>query len=55
MPGDNQFVEVGRLLGGELLKAKIVQDEQVGAEEGADWGDIGRSSRGPLDATAQPG
>ena len=31
--GDNQLIEVGRLLGGELLQAKVVQDEQVGAEE----------------------
>ena len=34
MPGDNQFVEVGRLLSGESLQPKIVQYKQVRAEEG---------------------
>ncbi|MBT9161024.1 MAG: hypothetical protein DDT27_00728 [Dehalococcoidia bacterium] len=36
MPGDNQLVEVGRLLSGEPLQSKVIQDEQVGAEEGAE-------------------
>ena len=36
MPGDNQFVEVGRLLGGELLQSKVFHDEQVGVEEGTE-------------------
>ena len=36
MPGDNQLVEVGRLLSSQLLQSKIVQDEQVRAEEGAE-------------------
>lgn len=36
MPGDNQFAEVSRLLGGESLQAKVIQDKQVGAEEGTE-------------------
>ena len=34
MPADDQLVEVCGLLGGESVQAQIVQDEQVGAEEG---------------------
>jgi hypothetical protein len=36
MPGDYQFVEVGRLRGSELLQSEVVHDEQVGTEEGAE-------------------
>jgi hypothetical protein len=33
VPGNNQLIEVGRLLGGEPLQAKIIQDEQVRTEK----------------------
>ena len=36
VPGDNQLIEVGRLLGGKPLQPKVVHDEQVRAEEGAE-------------------
>jgi hypothetical protein len=34
VPGDNQFIEVSRLLRGEPLQAKMVQDKEIGIEEG---------------------
>jgi len=33
--GDDQLIEVSRLLTGELLQTEIVQDKQVWADEGA--------------------
>ena len=34
VPADDQLVQIGRLLGGELVQAQVVQDEQVRGEEG---------------------
>ena len=34
MSADDQLVQVGRLLGGELMEAQVVQDEQVWREKG---------------------
>jgi len=36
VPGDNQLIEVSRLLTGELLQPEIVQYKQVRTEEGAE-------------------
>ena len=33
VPGDNQLIEVSRLLGGKPLQAEIIQDEQVRTEK----------------------
>ena len=35
MTVEDQLVEVGRLLGGEAVQAQVVQDQQVGSQEGA--------------------
>jgi hypothetical protein len=33
VPGNNQLIEVGRLLGGEPLRAEIIQDDEIGTKE----------------------
>ncbi len=34
MPVEDELVQVGGLLGGEPVQAKVIQNEQVGCEEG---------------------
>ena len=36
MPVEDQFIEVGRLLGGEPVQAQVVDDQQVRSQEGAE-------------------
>ena len=34
MPVEDEFVEVGGLLGGQAMETQVIEDEQVGGQEG---------------------
>ena len=46
MPVEDEFVEVGGLLGSEPVQGQIVQNEQVGVQEGPE---------GPVHGVVHPG